>query len=192
MKTLCSTALAAALLAFLPGCTTPPGPNQVGGTAVGAATGALAGAAIGHSGHHTAGGALIGGTIGALAGALVGKEIDEATRTHVVQGQPLTLEDIKALARANVRDDLIIGQINATRTVYRLTTAQILELKNAGVSDAVIDYMINTPTAFAAPPPARAYNYYYVDPTPYPYFVYPPPLFWHPYYGGPRHYRHHR
>ena len=129
---------------LLAGCMTPVGPNQAGGTVVGAASGALIGGAIGHSG----GGALIGGTIGALAGALMGKDVDQATRAHVEQGQPLSLEDIKSLSKAKVSDELIISQINASRTVYRLNSAQIIDLRDAGVSPALIDYMINTPVAF--------------------------------------------
>lgn len=112
-----------------------------------------------------------------LAGALAGKEIDEATRVRVAQDQPLTVEDIKAFARANVADDLIIGYINATRVFYRLGTAQILDLSNAGVSEKVIDYMIAIPTVYAFPPPFPAYDYYWLGPRPYP---------WHPY----RHWTH--
>jgi hypothetical protein len=49
-----------------------------------------------------------------------------------------------------------------SRTVYYLTTADIIDLKNAGVSERIIDFMINTPTQIPSaqvagvtgPPPA--------------------------------------
>ena len=75
------------------------------------------------------------------------------TLQRVDQGQPLGLADIKALARAGVSDEVIISQIRSSRTVYRLSTAEIIDLKDAGVSERVIDFMINTPSLY--PPPRR-------------------------------------
>ena len=57
---------------------------------------------------------------------------------------PLTIADIKALAKAGLSDDVIISQIKATRSVYHITTPQIIELKTDGVSQKVIDFTINT------------------------------------------------
>jgi hypothetical protein len=68
------------------------------------------------------------------------------TLQRVEQSQPLTAADVKALAKAGVGDDLVISQIRNSRTVYHLSTADILDLKNSGVSEKVIDFMINTPT----------------------------------------------
>ena len=47
-----------------------------------------------------------------------------------------------------------------------LNTAEIIDLRNAGVSNKVIDFMINTPTMYPPPPPPRMYRppppgYYY-------------------------------
>jgi hypothetical protein len=64
--------------------------------------------------------------------------------TTTAQGQSFGLADIKALAKSGVSDDLIISQIRASGMVYRLNTADIIDLKNAGVSEKVIDYMINS------------------------------------------------
>ena len=154
--------------AFWVSCETPPGPATTSGAVLGGATGALAGGIIGHQSRHTAGGALIGGAIGALAGALIGQDIDERTRVRVVQGKPLTIEDIKILSHANISDDLIISQINATRTVYHLTSVQIIDLNQSGISHKVIDYMINTQILFAEPRPG--YRYYRYGPAPYYYY----------------------
>ena len=35
--------------------------------------------------------------------------------------------------------------------MYRLTTAEIIDLKQSGVSEKVIDYMINTPATVLMP-----------------------------------------
>ena len=74
------------------------------------------------------------------------------TYARVDQGQPLQLADIKAMARAGVSGDIIISQIQNTHSAYRLSAADIIDLHNSGVSDRVVNYMINTPnTAGAAP-----------------------------------------
>ena len=82
------------------------------------------------------------------------------TYVRVEQGQPLSVADVKALAQARLSDDVIISQIRNSRTVYHLGVSDIIDLKNSGVSERVIDYMINTATAtggaaaVAAPMPA--------------------------------------
>src|ERR1035441_9783525 len=147
------TAVAIGLL--LVGCETPSGrpDNTATGALVGGATGAGIGAIAG--GRHAGEGALIGGAIGALTGAIVGNSVDQQQRervreyspqtlVRVDQGQPLGTADIKALAKAGVSDDVIISQIRNSRTIYHLSTAEILDLKDAGVSERVIDIMINT------------------------------------------------
>jgi hypothetical protein len=156
------------ILAATLGCQTPEGTTDytasggLAGGAIGAGTGAIIGSQSGHAGE----GALIGGAIGALTGALVGHGMQQSQREVVAaqspqtlqrvdQGQPLGLPDIKALAQAGVSDEVIVSQIRNSRTVYRLTTAEIIDLKNSGVSEKVIDFMINTPSLY--PPPARRY-----------------------------------
>jgi len=47
---------------------------------------------------------------------------------------------------AGVSDDLIISQMRNSRTVHHLNTVNIIDLKTAGVSEKIIDYMINTPS----------------------------------------------
>jgi outer membrane lipoprotein SlyB len=153
------------------GCQTPDGQmdrtatGALAGTAIGAGTGAI----IGHQSGHAAGGALIGGVVGALAGTLVGHGMDQQQRdqlarehpgtyARVSQGQPLGLADVKALSKADVSDEVIISQIRNSRTAYRLTTAEIIDLKDSGVSQKVIDFMINTPSLYP-PPPAPRYRY---------------------------------
>ena len=138
--------------------------NHTGtGALTGGAIGAGAGALIG--GRHAGAGALIGGAVGALSGALIGSSMDEQERARLRaqapytyqrldQGQPLGLADVKALAAARVNDEVIISQIRNTRSVYRLGPNEIIELTNAGVSQRVIEYMINTPGTVQAAPQA--------------------------------------
>ena len=115
--------------------------------------------------------------MGAVIGGLIGHGLDQAqeaqlraqapqTMQRVEQGQPLTPMDVQALAKAGISDELIISQIRNSRTVYHLTAADIITLKNAGVSERIIDFMINTPTQIGA---AQAEGV--VGPTPPP----PPP-----------------
>jgi outer membrane lipoprotein SlyB len=121
------------------------------GALVGAGTGALAGGLIG--GNIT--GVVVGGAIGAAAGGLIGYALDEQDRKIMEQrspqtlkridrGEQLTLDDIKNMTKNGLNDDTIINQIKATNSSFRLTTSQIIDLKNSGVSQRVIDYMIQT------------------------------------------------
>ena len=66
------------------------------------------------------------------------------------QAQNLSLADIKALAKAEVADDIIISQINNTHSTFSLTAQAIIDLKNAGVSEKVIAYMMNPKPKAAA------------------------------------------
>jgi hypothetical protein len=67
---------------------------------------------------------------------------------------PPSIADIKAMTRSGLSDDVIIGQIISTRAVYNLNADALIELHNAGVSQEVIAYMVNTadPVVAQAPP----------------------------------------
>lgn len=172
MKRHIASGLLVAVL-FMAGCQTPEGRTDrtatgaLGGGVIGAGTGAIIGGATGNAGA----GAAIGGALGMLTGGIIGHSIDQAQREtlqeqnpqtlqRVEQGQPLGLADIKALAKAGVSDEVIISQIRNSHVAYRLTTAEIIDLKEAGVSEKVIDFMINTPSMYPPPPlPSRRYYY---------------------------------
>ena len=62
----------------------------------------------------------------------------------------LTVDDVIGLTRAEANDAIIMAKIEADGTVFLLTVNEILDLKAAGVSDAVITYMINTGKVTAA------------------------------------------
>jgi outer membrane lipoprotein SlyB len=156
----------AALSVLLSGCVNPDGSQNNTGTGalVGGAVGAFTGAVIGGP-RHGGEGALIGAAAGALAGGLIGNSADQeqaarlraqAPQTYVKvdQGQPLSVADVKALAKAGISQDVIINQIKNSRTVFHLSAADIIDLRDAGVSDAVVNYMINTPSSIGDAAPA--------------------------------------
>lgn len=146
------------------------------GALAGGAFGAMTGAMIGGSHGHAGEGALTGAAVGALAGGLVGHVLDDQeqerlrqqapqTYVRVDQGQPLSVADVKALAKAGVGDEVILSQIRNTHSVYHLGANEIIELSSAGVSSRVIDAMINTPESVpvedsqpptVAPPPPQS------------------------------------
>ena len=166
----------------LAGCTSPydGSPDRTGtgaltGGAIGAGAGALIGSASGHAGE----GALIGSAVGLITGGLVGHSMDQeeqarlraqapVTYQRVEQGQPLSIADIKALAKAGISEDIIISQLRASHSVYRLSTADIIDLRDSGVSNKVIDYMINTESSSSAVQPAPAPQVVYVQQAPPP------------------------
>lgn len=158
----------AGMALVLTGCQNPDGSqnNTGSGALIGGVFGAIAGSAFG--GPRGGGVAtLIGAAVGAIGGGLIGNSMDqeqnarlraEAPQTYIKvdQGQPLQVPDVEALAKSGVSDDLIISQIQGTRTVYHLTATDIIGLRNNGVSDRVINYMINTPSTIGAQAQAPA------------------------------------
>lgn len=161
MKLQVLTVAVAASAVVLTGCVNPDGTqnNTGSGALIGGATGALAGAAIG--GRHGGPDALIGAAAGMLAGALIGSAADQerdaqmraaAPPGYLPAAKPMSLSDIKAMAKAGVGDDTIINQIQVSRTVFHLTASDIISLRKAGVSEQVVDFMINSPGIMAAAP----------------------------------------
>ncbi|HEY1661478.1 MAG TPA: YXWGXW repeat-containing protein [Verrucomicrobiae bacterium] len=151
----------AVMAVVLTGCQYPNGEqnNTGSGALIGGGIGALSGAVLG--GRNAAAGALIGGAIGAVAGSIVGNQMDQqqeqrlqaqapATYVRVQQGQPLQVADVEALVKANVSDDVIIAQIQNSHTVYHLASSDIIGLHQSGVSDRVVNFMINTASAAEA------------------------------------------
>ena len=54
----------------------------------------------------------------------------------------LTIDDIIVMSKENINPDVIIHQIKKTCTMIKLNTADIIRLKNDGVENSVIEYMI--------------------------------------------------
>jgi len=68
------------------------------------------------------------------------------------QWRSLGLADIKAMAKSGIGDDVIMSQIRATHSAYHLSASDIIDLNNAGVSQKVIDFMINTASSASVAP----------------------------------------
>jgi hypothetical protein len=130
----------------LSSCESKAGTGALAGGAIGAGTGAIIGGG---------GGALIGGAAGAAGGAIIGAALDDQDRKimektsprtvdRMDKGEPLTINDIIKLSQGGVSDDTIIRYIQETKTTYNLSQAQINRLQESGVSQRVINYMINT------------------------------------------------
>ncbi len=104
---------------------------------------------------HAPGSALVGGIVGAVSEGIASSSLDNQARlimeekspntlNKIDRGQRLSLNDIKAMSEAGISDPVIATQITTTGSIFYLTSSDILDLKNAGVSTRVIDVMIQT------------------------------------------------
>jgi len=139
--------LVLAIMVFSVGCEST-GENTKRGAVGGALLGSIAGGVIGHQSGHGVEGALIGGTVGALSGAVIGDKIDtrEARDKEQIMtsGEKLGISDVIVLAKSGIGDDAIIDKIAKTGSVYNLSVEEIEILGKEGVSNRVVNYMMNT------------------------------------------------
>jgi len=85
---------------------------------------------------------------------------------------PLTQPDIVALVEAGKTDEEIIRLIDDTYSVFRLSPQDVVALRDQGVSDRVIAYMMETRTRAAVSAERYRSWYYYGGPYYYPYRYY--------------------
>src|SRR5437016_4197101 len=122
------------------------------GALVGAGGGAALGAIIGNQSHHrSAEGALIGAGVGAIGGAIVGNEMDKQDRERDREyadyrrsegyTDTVTKRDVMKWTTRGTRDDVIIDRIERSGTVFHLSRADEQDLRDAGVSEMVIQEM---------------------------------------------------
>jgi hypothetical protein len=57
---------------------------------------------------------------------------------------PLSQGDVISMVKAGVTDEEIMRRIDDTRTVFRLSSDDVVRLRNDGVSDRVVNYMLDT------------------------------------------------
>jgi hypothetical protein len=99
--------------------------------------------------------------------------VSSAIYDKMLHGDALSLYDIKSLSHARVSDAVILRYLRDHGTVYFLNSGDVADLQHAGVSQSVIDYMLQTPTMY--PPdiyPAvnvGIYGPYWGGPGCYPY-----------------------
>ncbi|MBM3183947.1 MAG: hypothetical protein FJZ64_01405 [Chlamydiae bacterium] len=120
-----------------------------------AGTGLFAGGAVGGGAGLIAGGGsftLLGMAAGMVSGGLVGAIVDQQDRKILEQssprtlgridkGEPLTLNDLIKLSQSGVSDDAIIQYLRAIKSAYSLTQTQVRRLRDAGVSERVIQFI---------------------------------------------------
>jgi len=128
------------------GCESKTGTGVLAGGALGAGVGGIAGGGKG---------ALIGGAAGVIAGGLIGAALDNneqrnlqkqspQTYRRVDNGERLSVHDVINLNKANIGDDKIIELLQKTDSRFTLNNYQIDRLRDAGVSEKVINYMKHT------------------------------------------------
>ena len=169
------------LLLSLSGCASPYHADR--GALVGGALGAGTGAIIGNAVGSPLAGTAIGAGVGALSGAAIGGGLDEVEARNRAEiqaklGQPVaagavTLGDVIAMTQAGVEDPLIITHIQSHGSARPLTSQDLIQLRQAGVSSAVVQQLQNTPspavirpapTYYASPPPIIVEEYHYGPP----------------------------
>jgi len=95
----------------------------------------------------------------AAAPVAVPAPADASTQTAVAPPKlPYGVEDVLKLSRAQVGDDIVVNYIRNTGTIYALSPQDIVYLRNQGVSDRVINAMIEQGKVVTAenPPSAQA------------------------------------
>lgn len=111
------------------------------------------------------------------------------TRTYTTATPPPgpSVAEVLSLVQAHVSDAVIVSQIENSSTRYHLTADQIIALKNAGASDAVITALINSASKPAPQTNTTVEQDAYVYPYIFPYVYFDPwPWFW--WGGGPSYY----
>ena len=128
------------LVLAITGCATMGEKTKTGAVA-GGLVGAIAGGIIGHQSGHGLEGAAIGGATGVLSGGVIGSQMDK--KALATNPSHITVMKIVDLAAKNIPDAVIISEIQRTKSVYNLTSEIITYLKENGVSDRVVDYMLS-------------------------------------------------
>lgn len=64
--------------------------------------------------------------------------VKEAVATDQAGTAPLTVDDVLKMTKAGLSDDVIVTQLKQANQPFKLTTAQLIQLKSASVSDRVI------------------------------------------------------
>ena len=184
------------LLLTAPGCMSPYYADR--GALFGGLTGAGVGAVVGDAAGNAGAGAAIGTAVGALTGAAVGDKIDadlarskaeiEARMGRQMQGA-VTPQDVVAMTQAGLSDDVIATHIRANGMAQPLQVNDLINLRNMGVRDGVINAMQQSPPRAMQTSPPGAYPAYGA-PAPvvvapyYPVWGPPPPSFYYHHHHG--------
>ena len=148
----------------------------------GGLTGAGVGAVVGNALGNTGAGAAIGAGVGAISGAAIGNSMDEmeARNRALIESQlgravvpgAVAVADVQAMLAAGVDENLIINHIRIHRSAAPLTTNDLINLQQSGISPRIIEALQNSPpqaVVGAAPQPVIIEEHYYGRPYGYPY-----------------------
>lgn len=116
---------------------------------------------------------------GCSSGSYTQRSASQEAALDTLLPPPLSVNDIISMVKDSVGDNVIIDQIKASESYFRLTKNEIVRLKKEGVGDKVISAMINTKDDGNAARRVYAVSYpvYYPD---YGYFWYPYYYYWRP------------
>jgi hypothetical protein len=109
-------------------------------------------------------------------------------KKKMLDGEVLTVADIEDLGRYKVGEGTILKYLQSTGAIYILNSDDVTRLQQAGVSKAVIDYMLATPNQRPVQVVKRYHRYYYPYYDPWYSWGYP---YYHHYHYYPRYYHHH-
>lgn len=70
--------------------------------------------------------------------------------------QALSLDEVVRLAKAGLSEDLIIARIKRNAKPFDLSSAEIVELQQLGVSQTILKYLIDPALPYTPPPPPTA------------------------------------
>ncbi|MCP4889941.1 MAG: hypothetical protein GY904_25460 [Planctomycetaceae bacterium] len=182
--------------------------NKQRGATVGGLIGAAVGGLIGDNNGEAGAGAAIGGVVGAVTGGVLGDATDKEQQAYqqrrfyqqqqagmVRQQSAVSVNDVAAMARSGLSDQVIINQIQIRGVQKSLQVPDIISLHQQGVPENVITVMQRTPVGSPTSQPVRAQPRVTQPIAPViveeHYFVphYPPPPY--RYRVTPRHHYHH-
>ena len=129
---------------FLTSCATNTGTGAFTGGLLGGGVGGLAGGGKG---------GFIASATGLVAGGVVGAVLDEQDRLIIQKnsprtidrmdrGDPLTINDVIKLSQNSVSDNTIMDYIRESLSFYSLSQTQVRRMQHSGVSQKVINAMI--------------------------------------------------
>jgi len=118
-----------------------------------------------------------------LSGCYVGPP--PGYRVREVRPPGLTIDEVVRLTKSGISDDVVLQKIKEAGIATRPTSDQLASLKQEGVSDRVLQAMVDAPVTGTE---QRVMEYYY--PRSYYYYPYYYPYSYYPYYywGYPYHY----
>jgi uncharacterized protein YcfJ len=126
--------------------------RAVEGGVIGGLVGATIGGIVGHQSGHGGEGAAIGAAAGVLSGAVVGSNVQKQPGTVQSTQSPaaqqaynpnqIAVQQIVELSKQGVHEAVIIDKIKMSNSKYTLTTDDVNNLKQQGVSQNVINVML--------------------------------------------------